>query len=57
MVKSIYHCDTCKKRLFDLLTDEYMIEIKCNNCKEVIKINMEQLNEFLMLNHKTKDMI
>ena len=31
-------CPKCKKRLFDLISDEVALEIKCGKCGEVVTI-------------------
>lgn len=55
MVKTIYHCDKCDKRLFDLISDEGLIEIKCQSCKEIVKVNLTQLYRYAVLYQKIEN--
>ena len=49
-----YHCETeqCNARLFDILSDTGMIEIKCPKCKKNILVDIEDLYETTCLFQK-----
>lgn len=40
-----YHCDTegCNARLFDIVSEQGVIEVKCPKCKQTIQVDVEEL--------------
>ena len=51
---SEYQCDTegCTARLFDIISELGMKELKCRKCKQSIQVNVEELCEVAHLCQK-----
>ena len=45
-----YHCDTegCNARLFDIVSEQGVIEVKCPKCKQTIQVDVEELYETIL---------
>ena len=52
-----YHCDTegCNARLFDIVSEQGVIEVKCPKCKQTIQVDVEELYETIRLYQKFKE--